>query len=120
MLPRMTYRWSQQPHGGVRFLINCYKALITSCPWTLPLSNSTFGCAKRHVQKTRDGTGLALIDSLVEKGALHIAVRGKNEATILPLLAFVHREFGRDPTYTPILLEFAHTVLGTTVSVEGR
>lgn len=55
---------------------------------------------------------IAFIEELIERGALHIAVRGRDEATILPFLSFVQKELAQNPAFTSLLLELMHVVFG--------
>ncbi|GIX66325.1 WD domain, G-beta repeat containing protein, putative [Babesia caballi] len=52
-----------------------------------------------------------LVETLILRGSLATAVRGKDEQTILPLLRFVSSHLGNDIHNTNTLLELAHAVL---------
>ncbi|KAK1934691.1 WD domain, G-beta repeat containing protein [Babesia divergens] len=52
-----------------------------------------------------------LVETLILRGSLATAVRGKDEQTILPLLRFLSNHLGNDIINTNSLLELAHAVL---------
>ncbi|CDR93737.1 WD domain, G-beta repeat containing protein, putative [Babesia bigemina] len=52
-----------------------------------------------------------LVETLVLRGSLATAVKGKDEHTILPLLRFVSAHLGNDMQNTSTLLELAHAII---------
>ncbi|GBE61115.1 U3 small nucleolar RNA-associated 15 homolog [Babesia ovata] len=52
-----------------------------------------------------------LVETLVLRGSLATAVKGKDEQTILPLLRFISAHLGNDMQNTSTLLELAHAVI---------
>ena len=63
------------------------------------------------IKKGPPDAAIALIETLIEQNVLHIAVRGKDEDSILSLFNFVHQELGSDENTTSLLHEFTHTLL---------
>lgn len=54
---------------------------------------------------------VSLMEELIQRGALDVALRCRNETTAAPVLQFIYRNLCKDPSYTPILLEVAETLL---------
>jgi len=48
---------------------------------------------------------LSLIEELIQRGGLSIAMKGRDEDNILPILHFLHNSFFNDPTLYELHLE---------------
>ncbi|ORM39834.1 U3 small nucleolar RNA-associated protein 15 -like protein [Babesia sp. Xinjiang] len=60
-----------------------------------------------------------LVETLVLRGSLATAVRGKDEQTILPLLKFVSAHLGEDLQNTNTLLELGNAVIDNNIWLES-
>lgn len=112
------------PNGEIKVVAKKSKKRLSE--WDRMLKYFRYGDALDAVLHTNDPAPVfALINELMHRDGLHIALNARNEVALMPILKFLHR-FIADPTFNTltcnvlnVIMEMYQPALGQSVAIDA-